>query len=115
MLLNIKLYSNNIFSTRKLTTKQKKKIIIIDSKNITREQWKEFQEKVDDNLNKSNIDNLMEHYQQLKEILNNNMLTNQENREMIENRLKEIWTIFQDCLIRTAKAILSIKKIKSNS
>ena len=43
------------------------------------------------------------------------MSTNQESREITENRLEEIWTIFQDCLIRTAKATLFIKKIKSNS
>ena len=36
-LLNVKLYSNNIFSARKSTTKQRKKITIIDSKNATRE------------------------------------------------------------------------------
>jgi hypothetical protein len=116
-LLNIKLLSDKITNNnKKATTKRKKKITtIIDLKNATKEQWKKFQKKVDKELDKTTIDNLIKYYQQMDENSNNNVLADQENREAIENKLEEIWIIFQECLIKAAKATLPIKKIKENN
>jgi ribonuclease HI/endonuclease/exonuclease/phosphatase family metal-dependent hydrolase len=116
-LLNIKLLSDKITdNNKKSTTKRKKKTTtIIDSKNATKEQWKEFQEKVDNGLDKTIIDNLIKDYQQMNKNPNNNISIDQENRETTENKLEEIWIIFQVCLIKAAKATLPIKKIKGNN
>ena len=44
-----------------------------------------------------------------------NDLTRQENKEITENKLEEIWIIFQESLIKAAKATLPIKKIKKDN
>ena len=62
-LLNVKLFDRNISEIQKSRpTRNKKKISIIDSKKATKEQWKDFQQKVDTDLNKSNIDKLIKKF-----------------------------------------------------
>jgi hypothetical protein len=103
----------NIQKTPKTKTKQNR-ITIIDSKKATKEQWKEFQEKVDTDLNKTNIDELIAKYQQLERNLNGETQHNGKKRSTEEDKLEEIWSIFQNCLIRSAKTVLPLKKIQDN-
>ena len=115
-LLNIKLFNKDFFNiqkTPKTKTKQNR-ITIIDSKKAAKEQWKEFQEKVDTDLNKTNIDELIAKYQQLERNLNGETQHNGKKRSTEEDKLEEIWSIFQNCLIRSAKTVLPLKKIKDN-
>jgi len=80
----------------------------------TKEQWKDFQEKVDNRLDKTNIDNLLKCYQQRGEALDNERSTSQETKRDMEKKLEEIWLIFQESLIKTAKTTLPLRKVKTN-
>jgi hypothetical protein len=115
ILLNVKLFSNNIFDIQKSkVVKRKEKIIIIDSKSTTKEQWKNFQEKVDVNLDKTNISELIKSYQQLEKNWDNKTQSNNGTQTIKEDKLEEIWLMFQNCLIKAAKLTLPLKKIKTN-
>src|SRR5438477_6980500 len=114
-LLNVKLFSNNIFDIQKpKVAKRKKKITIINSKNATKEQWKDFQEKVDVNLDKPNISKLIKSYQQSEENWDNKTQSNNGTQTIKEDKLEKIWLMFQNCLIKAAKLMLPLKKIKTN-
>jgi hypothetical protein len=90
-LLNVKLFSNNIFDIQKSkVVKRKEKITIIDSKSATKEQWKDFQEKVDVNLDKTNISELIKSYQQSEENWDNKTQSNNGTQTIKEDKLEEI-------------------------
>jgi len=70
---------------------------------------------VNNKLNKTNLDNLIKNYQQNEEFLDRETSIEQESRETTKNKLEEIWIIFQESLIKTAKSTLPIKKVNSNN
>jgi ribonuclease HI/endonuclease/exonuclease/phosphatase family metal-dependent hydrolase len=113
-LLSIKLFKNNfITSTNQKPIRKKGTIKILDIKNSTNEHWEKYNDKVNREISRSNIEAIINKYR--KDLMNGTVinLDTEGDDNTSTNKLNEIWQKLERLLITSAFSTLKTKKIRN--